>query len=675
VARQSDCEDTAVLNTLDGFSIDPRLSIPFDGTINVATANSRTVFLLRLCTEGEQENDCDADVLSPAKSAPIGINQIVWDTLTNTLHVQSGEVLEQHTRYALIVTSGLRDVEGREVEASEAFRRFRRSGRGPYREELIQGIHAAQRLGIPVNQIVTGAVFTTQSTTALLEKVRDQIKAAKPEAADFALGPGGRHTIFPLDSVNGITWDQQTGDSPPSFTRLVLNLPLLQIIPGAVGSVAFGRYRSPDYEMHPGEFIPPVGTRTGTPEVQATDDIYFNLVVPSGKKPDTGWPVAIVGHGNGNNKNQFLLNVAGSMAAQGIATIAINNMGAGFGPLGTITVDRREGEPVAFPSGGRGIDQNQDGVIESNEGCAAARPRALIFRTDCIRQTVADMMQLVRVIEVGVDFDGDGVPDLDPSRIYYFGNSFGGTTGMLLASIEPALRAADFSVPGPPFSFERLSPTSRSQLGQMLAARVPSLINAPGVTNLGGVPVAAPHFDENFPLRDGIPYPVLLADGTAREIRSPVINRVPGAMDIQEVVARTIWLGCSADPLTYAPHLRRSPLPRVSVKPVIIQYGTGDQAVPNPNITAIVRAADLADVTTFYRHDLAFAEDPTLPRNPHPFMPAIDNPSFREISLGAQEQIAVFLASDGTQIIHPEPQRFFEVPIVPPLPEDLGFIP
>jgi len=40
-----------------------------------------------------------------------------------------------------------------------------------------------------------------------------------------------------------------------------------------------------------------------------------------------------------------------------------------------------------------------------------------------------------------------------------------------------------------------------------------------------------------------------------------------------------------------------------------------------------------------------------------------------------EEQIAVFFASDGKEIIHPEPQRFFEVPIVPPLPEDLSYIP
>jgi hypothetical protein len=38
-------------------------------------------------------------------------------------------------------------------------------------------------------------------------------------------------------------------------------------------------------------------------------------------------------------------------------------------------------------------------------------------------------------------------------------------------------------------------------------------------------------------------------------------------------------------------------------------------------------------------------------------------------------QIAIFLASEGSQIIHPDPARFFEVPILFPLPEDLSFIP
>jgi hypothetical protein len=44
------------------------------------------------------------------------------------------------------------------------------------------------------------------------------------------------------------------------------------------------------------------------------------------------------------------------------------------------------------------------------------------------------------------------------------------------------------------------------------------------------------------------------------------------------------------------------------------------------------------------------------------------------ICLAAQEQVAVFLSSDGAEIIQPEPSRYFEVPIVPPLPEAPTFI-
>jgi hypothetical protein len=72
---------------------------------------------------------------------------------------------------------------------------------------------------------------------------------------------------------------------------------------------------------------------------------------------------------------------------------------------------------------------------------------------------------------------------------------------------------------------------------------------------------------------------------------------------------------------------------------------------------------------------LAYAEDPNLPKNPHGFMGRVFEPELRDISLGAQSQIAAFFASDGKTIIHPEPARFFEVPIKGPLPEDLNYIP
>ena len=45
--------------------------------------------------------------------------------------------------------------------------------------------------GVARSDVAAASLFTTQSVTALLEQVRDQIKAATPTPASFLLGPGG----------------------------------------------------------------------------------------------------------------------------------------------------------------------------------------------------------------------------------------------------------------------------------------------------------------------------------------------------------------------------------------------------------------------------------------------------------------------------------------------------
>jgi hypothetical protein len=361
------------------------------------------------------------------------------------------------------------------------------------------------------------------------------------------------------------------------------------------------------------------------------------------------------------------------MAAQGIATVAINAVGHGFGPRGTLTVSQSVGGPVSFSAGGRGIDQDGDGTIAGNEGLSTAAPRDIIFFGDGIRQTAADLMQLVRVIQVGMDVDGDARRDLDPSRIFYFGQSFGANYGTVFLAMEPSVRAGVLTVAGDPLANRQLG-AGRNTLGTMLDSRLPSLINSPGITVLGGRAVGAPYFHENLPLRDGVPLTVRLANGTTQIIESPVINDVSGALAIQETLENTEWVSQAGSPVAYAPHLRKAPLPGVFGKSVIYQFAKGDLGAPNPNTTAILHAGDLADRTLYYRHDLARAEMPSLPMNAHMFMVSIGVAAFREISLGAQAQIAMFFASDGETIIHPEPARFFEVPIQGALPEELNYI-
>jgi hypothetical protein len=680
--RPSDYADVSVINTLDGFNLQPRLSISFDGPIDVNSVNSNDVFVIRL-----------GDTQSPQDQGGqvVGINQIVWDPATDTLHVESDELLDQHTRYALIVTSGVRDADGEPIQPGEGFDRFRHdlnfgqtadAELAEYRQDLLDALSAAEVTGIKPKDVVTASVFTTMSATAVLEKMRDQIHAATPAPADFLLGSGGERTLFNLGDLSGITWNQQTRVNGP-LNPVPVNVNQLRFIPDVVGQVAFGKYVSPDYETAE-KFIPLVGTRTGTPAVQGVNEVYFNLYLPSGPRPVGGWPVAIFGHGTGGSKQGGIpagpgsgqsLAVAASLAERGIATIAINAVGHGFGPLSTLTVTPSVGAPVTFPEGGRGIDQNGDGIIESNEGISAAAPRSIIRERDGLRQTVADLMQLVRVIQVGVDAEGDGVADLDPSRVYYLGQSLGGTYGTNFLAVEPSVHAGVLNVPGgPTVESLRLSTQFRPNVGTSLALRTPSLLNGPGVASLDGVPIAGQRFDENMPLRDGVPLVVRLADGNQRVIQSPVINTVAGAMPIQEVFEHTEWVSESGNPVAYAPHIRKAPLAGVPAKSVIYQFAKGDQVTPNPATTALLRAGALADRVTFYRHDLAFAENPLLPTIPHGFLTAVHIPAFRAITLGAQQQVATFFATDGATVIHPEPARFFETPIAGSLPERLNFI-
>ncbi len=75
-----------------------------------------------------------------------------------------------------------------------------------------------------------------------------------------------------------------------------------------------------------------------------------------------------------------------------------------------------------------------------------------------------------------------------------------------------------------------------------------------------------------------------------------------------------------------------------------------------------LRAGELAEVTTFYRNDLAFAEDNRLPTNPHDFMRRVDQPLelARQIANGAQDQIAVFLRSGAIRLFIRSPRDFLK---------------
>jgi hypothetical protein len=685
-ASVSDCQDLDVINELDGFNLQPRLSIPFSGPIDPDSVTSETVFLISLGSTLQN------DVGTPWGTR-VGIEQVVWDPDTSTLHVESDELLDQHTRYALVVTKRLRDEYGKETKGAKEFLQFIDDGvtestgspdLDAYRAVLRSALAALDTHGIvPKGQVIAASVLTTQSATAILEKIRDHIHAETPEPADFLLGPSGGRTVFFLDQISSVLWNQQTGTAP-AFTLRTLDLSAIRTFPGTIDRVAFGKYPSPDFRVA-GGYIPPVGTRTGTPAVERINEIYFNLYLPSGPMPPNGWPVAILGHGVNGSKNIMGTYtgappgdrgrdaIASAMAAQGIASITTNAVGAGFGSLGTLTVNTMAGSSVIFAAGGRGVDRDPPlGQIGPNEGGIPAPPRRIVHYSDAFRQTAADLMQLVRVIEVGMDADGDGLRDLDPSRIYFDGGSWSGGYGSVFVPVEPHIRAAVLRAPADPVWIGSLGPANRRAAGAILGSRQRSLLNPPGVSVFAGIPVppvppaTAPRFDENLPLRNHIGLDVELESGATRTIQSPVRNDVAGAMAIQEFFDHIEWVSQAGSPVAYAPHIRKAPLPAVPARNVLYVILKGDQTAPNPTATAIVRAGELPDRTMYYRHDLAVLDYGLQDTNPHGFNIASIWPTYLQLG-------ATFVATDGAIVLQPD-ARYFEFPIPYPLPEGLNFI-
>ncbi len=139
-------------------------------------------------------------------------------------------------------------------------------------------------------------------------------------------------------------------------------------------------------------------------------------------------------------------------------------------------------------------------------------------------------------------------------------------------------------------------------------------------------------------------------------VRSPA----DGALDIQAYFDRAEWLSQSANPVAFAPYVKRAPLPGVGPKAVLYQWAVGDVTVPNPTTEALLNAGHLQSVSSLYRHDQLVSGFSERFKNPHGFLTWTAFPEVYAIGRAAQEQVARFFVSGGRQIERVLPQ--FETP-------------
>jgi len=159
-ARPSECDDTRLLNELDGFDLDPRIEIGFGQPIDLSRVTGETVYLQ-----------------PTAGGARIPLNRLVWSPARNTLYGHPRTQLAERTSYRIVVT------------------------------DAICGQAAA-------------TTFTTMSATAGLEQMRSQLDdgsayadagiPADQRGLDF-VRPDGTRTVFQAANVARIRRYDDTG--------------------------------------------------------------------------------------------------------------------------------------------------------------------------------------------------------------------------------------------------------------------------------------------------------------------------------------------------------------------------------------------------------------------------------------------------------------------------------
>ena len=480
----------------------------------------------------------------------------------NSIEVQPLLPLKPRTTYAVVVTTALQDIHGHPMQPSADFTALigdPPADLQPLRTRLEPVIAELASRGVGTDQLALIELFTTQATTDDLLAIRDLLDLgtfppALPRFDDTSL-PGLTTGIF------------AEGTAP--FEDLVKS----RTSPN-IAQVAIGTFESNDFRLGPdGPFDPDAVSGSAAPGRNVLD---FYMTIPKAPPPPTGYPVVIFAHGLYGSARD-VVNVPPAIGDAPLVGIGISAIHNGL-----------RGEPGAF-------------FVFDN----------LTATREYLRQTVADLLQLKRMIVAARQAMTPPFDQIDPSHLLYFGGSLGGMLGTMFMAVEPDVGVAVLNVPG-------------GGIATALSSSYLSAIVNPRIAYQTGIPQADPY------------YPLM-------------VHRLRQVMQ---------WAWDAGDPINYAPHVvvPGAQLPGVPPKHVLMHEGIVDTIMPNANTEALAAAMELADVKAtrgcsdpagcsgIWRYVMADYHKP--PTSGHAVTGLVPQ---------ARTQAGAFLASFGTRITDASP--------------------
>ena len=475
-----------VFNRADGFSPLGLIIIPLNGPVDpgclpdpdASVFPSSPIFLLDMAT-GER--------------VPIHVQldqeALRQDPPRNILVVTSRDRVDFGSTLLMVLTRGLRKPDGSPLDPIAPFEELKRNtppSDPGLREvqELYRPVfrHMEERLHIDLREVLLSFDFTTRSEPSL--------------------------TAIPLEMRRQVL--ERAAANPPVFHVEKIRTET-EYGPEAVE--VLGRYASPGFR---GEDHALVLDTNGLPVFQGDDEIDVLLLLPRTASHGPV-PVVVFGHGFFFLK-ESMIQCSAVLTEAGMAVVGID---------------------IAA----HGSRSGSDGFIGEY-----LNVESLFQMRDAILQTLADEIHLTRLIQGDLaeldvvpvsgqgDF-GDGVPDLDPDRIFYISQSLGSMLGTLFLAYEPSVKAAVLNVPG----------------GGLL----------------------------NIFRNAASPLVGLFAAGFLPSEAAPL--ELVSLMAMEQMPFDLI------DPLNYAHHVVREPLPGCTPKQVLLQQSMNDGLVPHEGTASLAR--------------------------------------------------------------------------------------
>ncbi len=517
------------------------------------------------------------------------------------------------TGYLVVLTDNIQDSLGRSVKASQTYTLMKRSvAENPASDtrsarnlqSLINTYEGAlDQAGVDTEGVIYSSNFTTQSVGNVLNVIKQQYAVQiKPSLtlnnSSFTLAQAmASEGLNPPDSAalanyytGNVTLpyysahpDSATNSDPREGRwRAACDSPVA-ILNAVQATEERDQLKNTDLARLPSGFtedptllLPPncfsLETNSGAPvdkdrlvtkynpfpvpSIQAEIDVIASI--PNGANertmPANGWPVVIFQHGITADKSS-MFGIAGTLASQGIATVAIDH------PL----------------HGERGFElTDEDGntfeyIASGDNGSATAymNLESLLTTRDNLRQSVSDLLGLRYSL---TDVTG---PQLDSANVHFVGHSLGAIAGISFTQIANSETNADFNVkasalgmPGGSIAdfllaSDSFGPVVKNNLMYGQISEFTQLVNSQaeqaGVTAqqlLTDVDAAASLFD-GFSQQAGA--------ATISQIEANLFN--PFAFAAQTVID-------SGDPVNYAEELAEN-------TPVFVIESDGDTVIPN----------------------------------------------------------------------------------------------